>query len=145
MGCRANTPPMGYDIPGSDRRFIAVYGSLNWPAVTCAPTTVVGTRTGSQPEVSTPGFDSAAPSASILAADAIRQPSSRGVRASAPAALTAPPSHKVNAQAARLRAAVMVISLGAEPTVTPLSLQPFVKGSNLVPWQTGTGMAEGRR
>src|SRR5215471_15541650 len=69
IGWRANTAPIGYDVPGTDRRFIAVYGFLNCPASTRAPTTVVGTVTGYQLPVSTPAWDRAGPSASTFADD----------------------------------------------------------------------------
>src|ERR1051325_9320278 len=69
IGTRENTLPIGYDMPASDRRFIATYGFLNCPSSTRAPTIVDGTVAECQALTLTPGCDSAAPSASTFADD----------------------------------------------------------------------------
>src|SRR3954453_23856428 len=74
IGRLANCPPMGYVVPGIDRRLAPQYGSgYSWFA-TRAATTVAGTVAGCQAWASKPGRAIASPFAVTFADDSIRQP-----------------------------------------------------------------------
>src|SRR5262245_59573322 len=76
---------IGYVVPGSERRFMARYGSPYLPVAARAAATVPGTGTGSQPSVAKPGADTASPPPVTRAEDWTTHPRSSRTGAVAPA------------------------------------------------------------